>query len=66
MSEHSREEGPLMQSGGIRENFPEQVILSFLLQREVRDRPARENGTCNCLEAKGSPLQLVILAGVES
>lgn len=47
MSEHSREKGPLMQSGGIRENFPEQVILSFLLKREVKHRPARENGTCN-------------------
>lgn len=33
MSEDSRKEGPLMQSGGIRENFPEQVILSFLLKR---------------------------------
>lgn len=53
-----------MQPGGIRENFPEPVILSFLLKMEVKDRPAREYGTNNCLEAKRSPVQLVGLTGL--
>lgn len=51
---YSRENGPLMQPGGLRENFPEQV-LSFLLRKKIRDRPASENGIFNFLEAKKEP-----------
>lgn len=41
-----------MQPGGTRENFPEQLILSFLLKSKVKDRPARETEMFSCLEAK--------------
>lgn len=43
MSEHRREKRPLMQSGGIRENFPEQVILKR--GRSRTDQPEKMEHT---------------------
>lgn len=49
--------------GGIREKFPEQVILSFLLKRKVKDRQPEK---VSCSTAEESPVQMVTVAGAES
>lgn len=55
--------GGLTQAGGIREKFPEQAILSFLLKRKVKDRQPEKAA---CSTAEESPVQTVSVAAVES
>lgn len=62
----TREEGAPKAAWWHQRKLPRQEILSFLLRRKVKDRPARGNGMFNCPEAKESPVQMLSVAGVES
>lgn len=63
VDEPSREGGAPNAAWWHQRKFPEQVILSFLLKRKVKDRQPEKVA---CSTAEENPVQMVSVAGVES